>query len=60
MEFGESLSYLPAEAYTAVHRLTDVFYRIRYGRHELSTAQRERLMRTLGQLESVLGPPRAL
>src|SRR5439155_17280513 len=55
MEFSDSLSFLPAEAYTAVHGLTDVFYRIRYGRHELSPAQRERLSHTIGQLEFVLG-----
>ena len=57
MEFSESLSFLPAEAYSAVHRLTDVFYRIRYGRHELTPAQREKLAHTIGQIESVLGPP---
>ena len=58
MEFSESLSFLPAEAYSAVHRLTDVFYRIRYGRHELPPAQRDRLARTIEQLEAALPPAR--
>ena len=56
MEFSDSLSFLPAEVYHSVRRLTEVFYRIRYGRHELSAGQREKLNRTLGEIEQVLGP----
>jgi hypothetical protein len=56
MEFSDSLSFLPSEAYHSIRRLTEVFYRIRYGRHELSPGQREKLNHTLATIESILGP----
>ena len=58
MEFSDSLSFLPSEAYHSIRRMTEVFYRIRYGRHELSAGQREKLNRALANVESVLGPPK--
>ena len=58
MEFSDSLSFLPSEAYHSIRRLTEVFYRIRYGRHELSSGQREKLNHALQQIESILGPPK--
>ena len=57
MEFTDSLAFLPAEVYHAVRRLTEVFYRIRYGRQELSSGQREKLHHTLAQIETLLPPP---
>ena len=42
-EFSESLSFLPAEAYTRVKRLTHIFYRIRFGEGKLQPAQQRRL-----------------
>ncbi len=56
MEFSDSLTFLPAEGFDAIRRITEVFYRIRYGRHELSPAQRDKLNHTIGQIEGVLGP----
>jgi transglutaminase-like putative cysteine protease len=56
LEFSDTLSFLPAEAYHAIRRLTEVFYRIRYGRHELSPGQRQKLDHSLASLESTLGP----
>jgi hypothetical protein len=58
MEFSDSLSFLPAEAYHSIRRLTEVFYRIRYGRHELSSGQREKLNHALQNIDSILGPPK--
>ena len=54
LEFGQSLSYLPVEAFLAVHRLTRIFYRIRYGGAQLQPAHRRRLTLTLTRLESFL------
>lgn len=42
-EFAESLSWLPTEAYEGICRLTNVFYRIRYGTAQLQPSQRRRL-----------------
>jgi transglutaminase-like putative cysteine protease len=57
MEFSDSLSFLPADGYHDVRRLTEVFYRVRYGRQELTAGQRDKLAKTIGELESILGPP---
>lgn len=56
MEFSDSLSFLPAEVYHSVRRVTEVFYRIRYGRHEITSGQREKLDHAIAQIESILGP----
>lgn len=57
MEFTDSLSFLPADAYHSVRRLTEVFYRVRYGRQKLSTGQRSRLQGIIDRVEQILGPP---
>lgn len=53
-EFSDTLSFLPSEGYDAVRRLTQLFYRIRFGGAELTPARRnllgvviERLDRTI-------------
>ena len=53
MEFSDSLAFLPSEVYHSVRRLTEVFYRIRYGRHELSAGQREKLRLLVGSVGDV-------
>jgi len=50
MEFGRSLTFLPAEAYDAVQRLTGVFYRVRYGGATVQPAQHRRLSAAVGRL----------
>jgi Ca2+/Na+ antiporter len=60
LEFSDSLSFLPYEAYVSIRRLTNVFYRIRYGRAVLSSGNRERLNQTIGRLESALNPLRSV
>jgi hypothetical protein len=59
MEFSDSLSILPAEVYHAVRRLTEIFYRVRYGRHELSPGQRVKLDQTIRRIDGALGPAKA-
>jgi hypothetical protein len=50
MEFARSLSFLPSDAYAAVLRLTDIFYRVRYGRAELHPGQQRRLSTVINRL----------
>ncbi len=53
-EFGESLKFLPTDAYQTVLRLTQLFYRVRFGRAELSVAQRRRLETVIARLDASL------
>ena len=54
MEFGRSLSYLPSGAYDTVQRLTQLFYKVRYGGVELPIARRRRLQNVLATLADEL------
>jgi hypothetical protein len=54
LEFSESLSFLPAQAYDAIRRLTRMFYKIRYGGAQLAPAHQRRLALTLNRLEDCL------
>lgn len=53
-EFIRSLSFLPAETYSSVCDLTDVFYRVRYGGRSLEPAQRRRLSLVIARLSETL------
>jgi hypothetical protein len=55
MEFSRSLSFLPADAYDTIHRLTELFYKVRYGGTELPIARRRRLSNVLVRLAEDLG-----
>jgi transglutaminase-like putative cysteine protease len=55
MEFSDSLLFLPSEAYRTIGRLTQVFYRVRFGKAELSPSQRRRLYNVLSRLADDLG-----
>ena len=54
LEFARSLAFLPATAYETVHRLTQMFYRVRFGKAELDAGQRKRLATTIGKLAEEL------
>lgn len=54
LEFSQSLSFLPAEAYDTVQRLTNLFYRIRYGGADLPPSRRRRLSAVLTRLSDEL------
>ena len=55
MEFSRSLTFLPAEPYDTVRRLTELFYKVRYGGTELPTSRQRRLSNVLSRLAHELG-----
>lgn len=54
LEFSQSLSFLPAEAYDTVQRLTHLFYRVRYGGADLPPPRRRKLANVLARLSNEL------
>jgi transglutaminase-like putative cysteine protease len=54
MEFCDSLSFLPSNAYDTIHRITQLFYRIRYGNAELDAGQLKRVATTIDRLSREL------
>jgi transglutaminase-like putative cysteine protease len=56
LEFSQSLTFLPTETYDAIVRLTQIFYRVRYGQSRLESASRRRLARVVGRIEESLAP----
>ncbi len=50
LEFSRSIEYLPHEVFDIVNRLTEIFYRVRYGSYQLSLAQRRHLAVVIGKL----------
>jgi len=54
LEFCDSLSFLPTEAYITIHRITKLFYRIRYGNAELDEGQRRRLVNVIDRLSHLM------
>ncbi len=57
LEFCGTLSFLPAEAYGTIRRLTELFYRIRFGRSEIDSGRQRRLKEIVSEVEAALGPP---
>lgn len=55
MEFTLSLVHLPSELYLAVLRITRIYYRIRFGRAELSPPYVRRLHEAVQRLEAAMG-----
>ena len=53
-EFSDTLSFLPAEVYDAVRRLTQLFYRIRFGGAELTQGRRELLGVVIQRLDRTM------
>ncbi|MFT3787952.1 MAG: transglutaminaseTgpA domain-containing protein [Tepidisphaeraceae bacterium] len=54
LEFGQSLTFLPAEAYDTIVRLTRIFYRVRFGEAKLAPSTRKRLDRVVQRIEHTL------
>jgi len=54
LEFSGSLSFLPNEAFDAIRRLTEVFYRVRFGQTELTGAQQRRLARVIDRIDHAM------
>jgi transglutaminase-like putative cysteine protease len=57
LEFSRSIEFLPNEAFDTVNRLTKIFYRVRYGRHELSIAQQRHLAAVISKLNAIMQSP---
>jgi transglutaminase-like putative cysteine protease len=54
LEFSRSIEFLPNEVFDAVHRMTAIFYRVRYGRHELSAGQQRHLAVVISKLNTAM------
>jgi transglutaminase-like putative cysteine protease len=54
LEFSDSLTWLPAEAFDLVREMTRIFYRVRFGKARLKPAQQRRLRHALERLENLL------
>jgi transglutaminase-like putative cysteine protease len=56
MEFSQSVSFLPADAFHSIRRMTEIFYRVRFGKTELTPRQRQLLHRAIDELGRSLQP----
>ena len=54
LEFSQTLSFLPPNAYELIGRLTGVFYRIRFGGAEVDDGRQRRLGTMVGRLEGMM------
>ncbi|HEX4055156.1 MAG TPA: DUF3488 and transglutaminase-like domain-containing protein [Tepidisphaeraceae bacterium] len=54
LEFSRSLSYLPANVYDEVYRLTEMFYRIRYGPDTRPAHPRRHLLAVVQRIQQTL------
>jgi hypothetical protein len=54
LEFCDSLSFLPSNAYDTIYRITQLFYRIRYGEAELDAGQLKRVATVIDRLSRQL------
>jgi protein-glutamine gamma-glutamyltransferase len=54
LEFSRSLAYLPAQVYDDIHRLTELFYRIRYGPTRRSTYSQRYLAKVVNRIQETL------
>ena len=60
-EFSQSLTFLPNQAYDTIHRLTNLFYAVRFGQRNLSHDEQKDLNATVDELEPILNlalPPK--
>jgi len=54
LEFSRSLAYLPADVYRDIHRLTQLFYRIRYGGSKVLTPPHRHLAAVVYRIQRIL------
>ena len=50
MEFADQLSFLPNRAYRDIRRITELFYRIRYGQVQINAQRRRRLANAIAKI----------
>jgi hypothetical protein len=53
-EFSDTLSFLPNEVFDSVRRLTDLFYRIRFGGAELTSGRRQLLGTVIERIDRIM------
>jgi transglutaminase-like putative cysteine protease len=53
-EFSDTLSFLPNEVFDSVRRLTDLFYRIRFGGAELTAGRRQLLGTVIERIDGAM------
>jgi len=58
MEFASSLSFLPAESYHSVQRLTRIYNRIRFGARQIQPESRRRLDKVVDRIDQQLDTAR--
>jgi transglutaminase-like putative cysteine protease len=54
LEFSNALTYVPIDAFDAIRRLTDTFYRVRFGREQLTGDQRRQLSSVIDDIDTSL------
>ena len=59
LEFSKSLLFLPAGVYESVRRLTDLYYRVRYGHAELTPRRQRHLGKVIEQMGARLRESRS-
>jgi hypothetical protein len=54
LEFSQSLGFLPTAAYESVNRLTELFYKVRFGQSELTAGQHKHVHAAVGEVAELL------
>jgi Ca2+/Na+ antiporter len=57
MEFSGTLTFLPGQAYEDIRRLTQLFYRVRYGAVEINAHRQRRLETVVQRIAKMLDVP---
>jgi hypothetical protein len=55
LEFSKSLVHLPGELFDQIARVTQIYYRVRYGGVELSSSRLRKLDRAIDEISQMLG-----
>ncbi|MDP9174629.1 MAG: DUF3488 and transglutaminase-like domain-containing protein [Planctomycetota bacterium] len=54
LEFSQTLSFLPSGIYDDIHRLTELFYRIRYGDSKLNNSRQRHLSTVVQRVQQAM------
>jgi hypothetical protein len=57
MEFSQSLAFLPNESFDTIRRLTELFYKVRYGNAQLSHGLQRKLGNVIERLGAAMDSP---
>ena len=59
-EFAQSLSFLPADTYEQIRRLTRIFYHVRFGAIQITGSQRRHLATIINRIAETLASPEGM